>query len=65
MALCGAALLAILAGMQIYFAVRYRRIFNPGLAGATLVAAALVAASAVTLSAAAGQLHVAKAEAFD
>ncbi|MGO9193962.1 MAG: hypothetical protein ACLP8X_36665 [Streptosporangiaceae bacterium] len=62
---CGATLLAVLVGMQIYFAVRYRRIFNPGLAVATLVAVTLVAASAVTLSAAAGQLHVAKAEAFD
>ena len=64
-ALSGAALLAVLVGMQMYFAVRYRRIVNPGLAGATLVAVALVATSAVTLSAAAGQLHVAKAEAFD
>jgi len=62
---CGAALLAVLVGMQVYFAVRYRRIVNPALAGATLVAVALVAASAVTLAAAAGQLHVAKAEAFD
>jgi hypothetical protein len=64
-ALAGAGLLVVLVGTQIYFAARYRRIFNPGLAGATLVAVALVAASAVTLSAAAGQLHVAKAEAFD
>jgi hypothetical protein len=64
-AVSGAGLLVVLVGTQIYFAVRYRRIFNPGLAGATLVAVALVAASAVTLSAAAGQLHVAKAEAFD
>ena len=62
---CGAALLAVLVGMQVYFAVRYRRIVNLALAGATLVAVALVAASAVTLAAAAGQLHVAKAEAFD
>ena len=62
---CGAALLAVLVGTQIYFAVRYRPIVNPALAGATLVAVALVAASAVTLAAAAGQLHVAKAEAFD
>ena len=64
-ALSGGALLAILVGIQIYVASRYRRIFNLGLAGATLVTAALVAASAVGLSAAAGQLHVAKAEAFD
>jgi hypothetical protein len=63
--LCGAALLAVLIGMQLYFAVRYRRILNPALAGATLVALALVAGSVVELSAAAGQLHVAKAEAFD
>jgi hypothetical protein len=64
-ALSGGALLALLAGLQIYVAVRYRRIFNLGLTGATLVAVALVAASAAGLSAAAGQLHVAKAEAFD
>jgi hypothetical protein len=64
-ALCGAALLAVLVGLQIYFAVRYRRILSPALAGATLIAVVLVTASAVELSAAAGQLHVAKAEAFD
>ena len=64
-ALCGAALLAVLIGVQLYFAVRYRRIFNPALAGATLIAVALVAGSTIELSAAAGQLHVAKAEAFD
>jgi hypothetical protein len=62
---CGGALLAVLVGMQLYFTTRYRRILNPALAGATLIAAALVAASAIELSAAAGQLHVAKAEAFD
>jgi hypothetical protein len=64
-ALSGALLLAVLVGLQIYFAVRYRRIFNPALAGATLIALALVAASSLELSAAAGQLHVAKADAFD
>ena len=64
-AMCGAALVAVLVGMQLYFAVRYRRILNPALAGATLIAVVLVTASAVELSAAAGQLHVAKAEAFD
>ncbi len=64
-ALTGAALLAVLIGMQIYLATRYRRIFNMGLAGATLVAVALAAASATGLSAGAGQLRVAKAEAFD
>ena len=64
-ALSGAALLAVLVGMQIYLATRYRRVFNLGLGGATLVTVALVAASAAGLFAAAGQLHVAKAEAFD
>jgi hypothetical protein len=63
--LTGAALLAVLTGMQFYLAVRYRRLINPALAGATLIAVLLAAGSIAELSAQAGQLHVAKSEAFD
>jgi hypothetical protein len=64
-ALAGVALLAALASMQFYLMLRFRRIINPALAGATVVTLALVAASAAGLVAQAGHLRVAKAEAFD
>jgi hypothetical protein len=63
--LLGVVLLAILVGMHFYFAVRYRRIFNPAVAAASLITLVLVAASATLLSAQAGYLRVAKVEAFD
>lgn len=64
-ALCGLALLAIMVSLQFYLLVRYRRLINPALAAATLVAVTLVAASVIGLYAQAGHLRVAKAEAFD
>jgi uncharacterized membrane protein len=63
--LLGVVLLAVLAGMQFYLALRYRRVLNPALAGASLIALVLVALSATALSAQAGHLRVAKVEAFD
>jgi len=64
-ALAGVGLLAALVGMQFYFVLRFRRILNPALVGATVVTLALAAASAAGLAAQAGHLRVAKAEAFD
>jgi hypothetical protein len=63
--LAGVILLAALASMQVYFVLRFRRIINPALAAAAVVALALAAASAAGLVAQAGHLRVAKAEAFD
>ncbi len=64
-ALAGVALLGALASMQVYLMLRFRRIINPALAGATLVTLALVAASTAGFAAQAGHLRVAKADAFD
>jgi hypothetical protein len=64
-ALAGVALLAALVSLQFYLMLRFRRILNPALIGATVVILALVAASATGLAAQAGHLRVAKAEAFD
>src|ERR1700733_9024858 len=61
----GVALLAILASMQFYLAVRYRRLLSPALAGASLIALVLATVSAAVLYAQAGHLRVAKSEAFD
>jgi hypothetical protein len=63
--LAGLALIAVLVSLQLYLALRYRRMLNPALAAATVVAAALVAASAAGLSVQARYLYVAKSEAFD
>lgn len=63
--LLGVALLAILASVQFYVVVRYRRLLNPALAGASLIALVLVATSTTALYAQARYLRVAKVEAFD
>jgi len=61
-ALAGVGLLAALVGMQFYFVLRFRRILNPALVGATVVTLALAAASAAGLAAQAGHLRVAKVD---
>jgi hypothetical protein len=61
----GVALIAVLVALQRYLSIRFRRLVNPALAAATLVAVALVIAPAARLSADAGHLKVAKQEAFD
>jgi hypothetical protein len=63
--LIGLALGAVLISLQLYLALRYRRIFNLALAAATVLALALVTVTAVGLSGQARELYVAKAEAFD
>ena len=61
----GVALIAILVALQLYLSARFRRLVNPALAGATLVAVVLVITAATRLSAEAGHLKVAKQDAFD
>jgi hypothetical protein len=61
----GVALIAILVALQLYLRARFRRLLNPALAAATLVAVALVVTAAARLSAEAGHLTVAKRDAFD
>ena len=61
----GIAVVAALAGLQLFFARRYHRLFNPVLAAATVVAAGLAIAGAAQLSAQATHLTVAKQDAFD
>lgn len=63
--LFGVALLALLAALQFCLFVWYRRILNPAVAAASLIAALLVTLSATALSAQAAHLRVAKVEAFD
>ncbi len=64
-AVIGALLLAVLAGLQLYLFARFRRLVNPALAAATLVTIVLVAITATSLNAEAGHLKVAKVDAFD
>jgi hypothetical protein len=61
----GVALVAVLAGFQVYLARRFRRRINPAIAAATLVAVVLAVTAAVRLGAEGGHLTVAKQDAFD
>ncbi|MEU5875944.1 hypothetical protein [Spirillospora sp. NPDC047279] len=64
-AFTGALLLAVLVVTQVYLAGRFRRLVNPALALATVVAFVLVAVSVGLLSAQAGHLRKAKEDGFD
>jgi hypothetical protein len=64
-AVTGALLLAVLVVFQLYLFARFRRLVNPALAAATLIAVVLVAVTAAGLDAEAGHLKVAKQDAFD
>jgi hypothetical protein len=61
----GLALVAGLVALQVYLARRCRRLINPALALATLVAIVLTALGAAGLGLEATHLRVAKVEAFD
>lgn len=61
----GAALLAALAGFQLYLAKRFRRLLNVPLALATVGTLVLVGAGTLMLSGQAGHLRKAKEEGFD
>jgi len=54
-----------LLGVQVFLAVRYRRLVNPALVAATMLALGLAIAGAIQLGAQAGNLKVAKQDAFD
>jgi hypothetical protein len=61
----GLALIAILVALQLYLLARFRRLVNPALIAATVVAVALVITAATRLTAEAGHLKVARQDAFD
>jgi hypothetical protein len=61
----GLAEAGALLGTQVFLAARFRRLVNPALALATVLAVALAIAGAVQLGAQAGNLKVAKQDAFD
>jgi hypothetical protein len=61
----GVLLAAALIALQFHLAVRFRRLVNPALAAATVLAIAFAAVTAARLSAQSGHLHVAKQDAFD
>jgi len=63
-AVAGALLVAALLALQVFLARRYRRLLNPALAAATLLAVAFTAVAAARLSGTAGDLKVAKQDAF-
>lgn len=61
----GLVAVLVLAGLQIYLAIRFRRLTNPWLILATAGAIALTVASVSLLSAEAGHLSIAKTRGFD
>lgn len=61
----GLACVAVLVGLQTYLALRYRRLVNPALAIATVLAAGVAIAAAAQLGTQSGHLTVAKKDAFD
>jgi hypothetical protein len=61
----GLAVAGVLLGTQVFLAARYRRLVNPALAVATVLALGLAIAGAAQLGTQAGNLKVAKQDAFD
>jgi hypothetical protein len=61
----GLAVAGALLATQVFLAARFRRLVNPALAAATVLALGLAIAGAVQLGAQAGSLKVAKQDAFD
>ncbi|WP_067482303.1 hypothetical protein [Actinomadura hibisca] len=61
----GLVLVALLVGLQLSLAVRFRRLLNPALALATVGVLALTVASTLMLTAQAGDLRRAKEDGFD
>jgi hypothetical protein len=55
----------VLIALQFHLAVRFRRLVNPALAAATVLAIAFTAVAAARLGAESGQLRMAKQDAFD
>jgi hypothetical protein len=64
-AVAGALVAAALVALQVFLARRYRRVVNPALAAATLLAVVFTAVAATRLSGASDDLTVAKQDAFD
>lgn len=64
-AFTGAATVAILVGLQVYLARRFRRRINPALVAATAGAVVLTVVPLVALSHVSGELRIAKEEGFD
>lgn len=64
-AVTGAVLLAVLVVLQVYLYRRFRRVLNPALAVATLLALAFTVSGTALLGGEAEHLRVAKKDAFD
>jgi hypothetical protein len=64
-AIIGLILIALLAWTQFFISATHRRLLNPGLAAATLLAIILTIGGTALLAAQANHLYVAKSEAFD
>jgi hypothetical protein len=65
LAALGGLLAVVLIAFQFHLAVRFRRLVNPALAAATVLAVAFTAVAAGRLGAESGQLRMAKQDAFD
>jgi hypothetical protein len=65
LAALGGLLAVVLIALQFHLAVRFRRLVNPALAAATVLAVAFTAVAAARLGAESGHLRVAKQDAFD
>ena len=61
----GILLAAALLALQLYLAARFRRLVNPALAAATVLAVAFAAVAVTRLNGESGRLDVAKQDAFD
>jgi hypothetical protein len=61
----GILLAAALLALQLHLAARFRRLVNPALAAATVLAIAFVTGAVTRLNAESGRLDVAKQDAFD
>jgi hypothetical protein len=61
----GLFVVGVLACLQVYLAMRYRRLLNPALVTSTLLASGLTIAGVVQLGVQADRLGVAKQDAFD
>ncbi len=63
--IAGVLLAAALMALQLHLAARFRRLVNPALAAATVLAIAFAAVTVTRLNAESGRLDVAKQDAFD
>lgn len=61
----GLLLIVVLVALQLFLAIRFRRIVNPALAAAVLIAFGVAVTATVQISAQQDHLHVARRDAYD